>query len=106
MYLSPTTTRNLQLFLFLSITILATFPVLFLTPVHAGASENPTVGADLKGIKVPLKTDDEVAERESMAMNPEGLSVAEKKTVRRTRRKTLFRSRGFTFNEIDHQLTL
>jgi len=55
--------------------------------VHADAkkasdSEHPTVNADLKNEKVPLKTDTEAVQREAEAMSADGFSAAEQKLLR------------------------
>jgi len=59
------------------------------TPPKGGA---PTVEDNLKGVKVPLKTDDEVLEREERAMSSEGYSIAEQKQMRERAQKFEFQA--------------
>ena len=45
-------------------------------------SEEIEIEENLKGAKIPLKTDDEVVQREEEAISIDGLSVAEKKLLK------------------------
>jgi len=51
-----------------------------------------TVEANLKGAKVPLKTDDEVVEREEQAITSDGFSVAERKAIESAAEKFTFQA--------------
>jgi len=53
---------------------------------------NTNLEADLKGAKVPLKTDDEVVQREEQAMSSDGFSVAEKKALEQHAEKFTFQA--------------
>jgi len=52
----------------------------------------PKVDVNLKGAKVPLKTDDEVVSREEQAMTTEGYTIAEQKLMREQAEKHTFQT--------------
>jgi len=56
------------------------------------ANADPRVENNLKGVKVPLKTDDEVVQREEEAISSEGYSVAEQKLMRQRAEKFTFQA--------------
>eukprot|EP01112_Ceratiomyxa_fruticulosa_P004842 TRINITY_DN1539_c0_g3_i2.p1 TRINITY_DN1539_c0_g3~~TRINITY_DN1539_c0_g3_i2.p1 ORF type:complete len:827 (-),score=265.12 TRINITY_DN1539_c0_g3_i2:50-2530(-) len=58
------------------------FPTITYASAEEVSASGDTINLDLKGAKVPLKTDDEVVQREEQAINSEGYSVAELKQIR------------------------
>jgi heat shock protein beta len=73
------------------------FVILLLSPAVMGQEDDededtPTVDNGLKGAKVPLKTDDEVVNREEQAMASDGYSVAEQKLMRESAERHSFQA--------------
>lgn len=70
---------------------------LIITPVVRAEADDEdddvgTVEASLKGAKVPLKTDDEVVNREEQAMSRDGYSIEEQKLMRSQAEKFQFQT--------------
>jgi heat shock protein beta len=71
------------------------FIALILAPAVLAQDDDddiPQVEENLKGAKVPLKTDDEVVSREEQAMSSDGYSVAEQKLMREQAEKFTFQA--------------
>jgi heat shock protein beta len=77
------------------VVLVALIALICVPAVRAQEDEDDSVGTvepNLKGVKVPLKTDDEVVNREEQAMSRDGYSIAEQKLMKEQAEKFAFQT--------------